>query len=129
MAMTCLLDSNTIIDYLSGKMPDPALTEMNNIVNEGLFISVISKIEVLGFNSGNKQIDDNTERFINLATTFELSQTIVDQTISIRKQYKIKLPDAIIASTALVYGLTLVTHNINDFNKISGLNVIDPHLL
>ncbi|MBK8704770.1 MAG: PIN domain-containing protein [Saprospiraceae bacterium] len=35
----------------------------------------------------------------------------------LRKQYKIKLPDAIIAATALVYDLTLVTRNISDFQK------------
>jgi len=46
--------------------------------------------------------------------------------ISIRKIHRIKLPDAIIAATALVNGLELVTRNINDFKNIDGLNLINP---
>jgi predicted nucleic acid-binding protein len=39
---------------------------------------------------------------------------------------KIKLLDALIAATAIVYQLTLVTRNVGDFNKINGLNLLDP---
>ena len=45
---------------------------------------------------------------------------------AIRLQYKIKLPDAIIAATALEYALKLVTRNVADFNSIEGLNVVNP---
>jgi len=44
----------------------------------------------------------------------------------IRKQYKIKLPDAIIAATARIYNLTLLTRNTKDFQEISGLLTINP---
>lgn len=40
---------------------------------------------------------------------------------------RIDLSDAIIAATALVYDLTLITRNINDFTKISNLRVINPY--
>jgi len=45
------------------------------------------------------------------------------------EKYKIKLPDAIIAATAIVYDLILVTRNISDFKNIDGLHVVDPHML
>lgn len=48
------------------------------------------------------------------------------KTIFLRQQFKIKIPDAIIASTALVYNLSLVSHNNKDFKGIPGLTVIDP---
>jgi predicted nucleic acid-binding protein len=41
--------------------------------------------------------------------------------------HNIKLPDAIIAATALVYELTIITRNTKDFEKIEGLNVINPY--
>jgi predicted nucleic acid-binding protein len=53
----------------------------------------------------------------------------VSRTIEIRKAYRIKLPDAIIAATALVNDYTLVSRNLGDFEKIEGLTVIDPHSL
>jgi predicted nucleic acid-binding protein len=59
----------------------------------------------------------------------ELEQSIKEKTAEIRKMYKIKLPDAIIAATALVYNLTLITRNVNDFKKIDGLRIIDPYNL
>jgi predicted nucleic acid-binding protein len=37
-----------------------------------------------------------------------------------------KLPDAIIAATALVYDLTLITRNTSDFKNMEGLKVINP---
>lgn len=51
------------------------------------------------------------------------------EAITIRQQYKTKLPDAIIAATALFYGFVLITHNSGDFKNIQGLSVIDPFLL
>jgi predicted nucleic acid-binding protein len=127
--MVYLLDSNTIIDYLSNQIIEPSLGKLHDIINNGFFISVITKIEVLGFSSGISQIDESNEKFIDIATIFELSPDIVKQTIALRKLIKIKLPDAIIASTALVYNMTLLTHNISDFNKIPDLIVLDPHSL
>ncbi|HAL83190.1 MAG TPA: hypothetical protein DCO83_13965 [Mucilaginibacter sp.] len=50
-------------------------------------------------------------------------------TIELRKKYKIKLPDALIAATALHYRLILITRNISDFNKIAGLKIINPHTI
>jgi predicted nucleic acid-binding protein len=40
---------------------------------------------------------------------------------------RIKLPDAIIAATALVQNCILLSHNTTDFNKIEGLQVLDPY--
>ena len=58
---------------------------------------------------------------------FELERDIKLKTADIRKTHKIKLPDAIIAATALVHDLTLLTRNVNDFNKIKELNLINSH--
>jgi predicted nucleic acid-binding protein len=69
------------------------------------------------------------ETFINGSTILELNNDIVEKTIAIRKSKKIKLPDAIIAATALVYDLVVVSRNTSDFKNIQGLQVIDPHSL
>ncbi|RCR66258.1 type II toxin-antitoxin system VapC family toxin [Larkinella punicea] len=124
-----LLDSNTIIDYLAAKLPPSSMLKMHEIVNGGLFISVISQIEVLGYNTGYTDIDTRNALFIDLAEIFTLSTEIVQRTIAIRKQYKIKLPDAIIAATALVHDFTLITRNSSDFKRIDALRLTNPYEL
>jgi predicted nucleic acid-binding protein len=65
--------------------------------------------------------------FINDALVYELEKEIKLKTADIRKANKIKLPDGIIAATALVHGLILLTRNVSDFKNIDGLNLINPY--
>lgn len=64
--------------------------------------------------------------FINDASVIELEKPIKLKTADIRKVHKIMLPDAIIAATALVYDLTLISRNISDFKDINDLKLINP---
>lgn len=123
-----LIDTNTIIDYLGQKLPPSGMEFMNPVIDNIPVVSVISKIEVLGFNTSDKysQILSN---FMNDATVLDLTGSVVDVCIELRKKNKTKLPDAIIAATAVVYDLVLITRNITDFKNIQGLKVINPHSL
>jgi predicted nucleic acid-binding protein len=56
-----------------------------------------------------------------------LNEDIIIKTIELQKKYKVKLPDAVIAATELVFDLALITHDIADFKNIEGLNLIDSH--
>jgi predicted nucleic acid-binding protein len=47
-----------------------------------------------------------------------LSEAIVQRTIALRQQHRIRLPDALIAATALVLGEPLVTRNTQDFHGL-----------
>lgn len=66
-------------------------------------------------------------QFIGSCEVLPLDEPAIQQTIRPRQQHRIKLPDAIIAATALVHGLTLVTRNTADFRALAGLLVINPH--
>jgi tRNA(fMet)-specific endonuclease VapC len=57
---------------------------------------------------------------------YELETPVKLQTVEIRKHHSIKLPDAIIAASAMVYGLTLLSRNVKDFKNIEKLNLINP---
>lgn len=93
------------------------------LLDEEFNISFINKIEVLGHPSADKAITE----FINLANVFDVTNPIIEKTIEIRKTFKTKIPDALIAATAIVYDLTLISHNLSDFTKIPGLQVLNPH--
>ncbi len=123
-----LIDTNVVIDYLGKKLPSAGMDFMNGIIDAVPNVSVITKIEVLSFNtsSENYQLLVN---FMSDATVFDLTGNIVDSSIDIRKKQKTKLPDAIIAATALVFDLVLISRNTSDFKNIQGLRVIDPNSL
>lgn len=100
---------------------------MQKICDQNLqYLSVINKIEVLGFNGSPSELLVFSE-FIQAAQVIPLSEAVVQQTIEIRKIYKIKLPDAIIAATAMVHDLTLITRNTSDFYPIQQLPCINVH--
>lgn len=124
-----LLDTNTIIYYLKGSLSSSGMKAISAIVDDRPSISVITKIELLGFNAPDAVEREITDQFVEASLIFNLTTAIINQTIELRKQFKIKIPDAIIAATSMVYSLTLMTHNINDFNKITNLQCKDPHLL
>jgi len=125
MGKKYLLDSNVIIGYLAAKIPQGGMKIVSEIVDQIPNISVISQIEVLRFNDTpeNEAILNN---FINTSIIYPLSNNVVKHTIELCKQKKIKLPDAIIAATALTEGFILVTRNIDDFKNIPNIELLNP---
>jgi predicted nucleic acid-binding protein len=125
--MGYLLDTNSIICYLEDSLPFNGMNLLNTIVDDEPLLSSITKIETLGYNFKSVEEQITMETFINGSTVLEINNDIVNKTIELRKIKKIKLPDAIIAATALVHNLTLITRNTSDFKNIVDLIVIDPH--
>lgn len=121
-----LLDTNTIIYYLNASLPLTAMQFMHGVVDTHCNISVIAKIETLSFNLATSAEQKIMEAFITGSTVLGIDDEIVNKTVAIKKLKKIKLPDAIIAATALAYNLILISRNISDFNGIQGLKVINP---
>jgi predicted nucleic acid-binding protein len=64
--------------------------------------------------------------FIASSVIHSLSPIVVQNTIELCKRSRIKLPDAIIAATALTENYILVTRNIDDFKHITGLELLNP---
>jgi predicted nucleic acid-binding protein len=126
MGTKYLMDTNAISDYLGGKLSPKGLDFIDEVMDTSPSISVINRIELLGHNRLEiKQF----KMVVDACLVYDLSEEIILKTIAIRKSRSIKTPDAIIAATALVHNLTLITHNIRDFENISNLNLFDPHTL
>ena len=122
MGKKYLIDTNILIGFIGKILPEKAQTTISVILDEEFNISFINKIEVLGHTSADKRLST----FINLANVFEINSAIIDLTIAIRREYKIKLPDAIIAATAISENLILITRNVSDFKKIKGIKLLNP---
>jgi predicted nucleic acid-binding protein len=125
MGTKYLLDSDVIIGYLDNKIPAAGMAFVSEIVDNVPNVSVISKIEVLRFNAPPK-IEQVLSAFFDHSKLFQLDEEVVKITIDVCKQCKIKLPDAIIAATALSCNLTLLTRNIDDFKHVRGLISMNP---
>lgn len=128
MGQQFIIDSNAVIDFLSGILPVEGKSFMSQVINSTPKISVITKIEVLGFNT-NPESYQLLQSFISDSVLYTLTDEVIDKTIEIRKSNKIKTPDAIIAATALLNNFILISRNVKDFKNIADLKVIDPYTL
>lgn len=126
MGTRCLLDTNIVIYYTKNDLPQNAVEFLDIQISKGVLLSVISEIELLGWQFPSVQTETIMQTFINDCIVAKLSRAIVLKTIEIRKTRKIKLPDAIIAATALFQDLTLISRNDGDFKKIAGLKYLNP---
>lgn len=117
-----LLDSNLII---YGAQPNGENVR-RFIESNTPFVSVVSKIETLGYHALTDNERERLEAFFAAATVLPISEDVVAGAIELRQQRSISLGDSIIAATALASDLTLATHNISDFDWIAELRLVDP---
>jgi toxin FitB len=126
MGSSYLIDTNIIIYTLHGVLPQHVKNFLSSIPNADCSISIITRIEVLGFAFQSPEDETTAQSFLQALNTWPLSDDIADKAIEIRKAQKIKLGDALIAATALVFDLTLITRNEGDFQNIPNLKYINP---
>jgi len=119
-----IFDTNILI-YLSKYILDP-----EKILKANASISVITKIEELGYSFTNKDEHNLLKDICNELPVIALSDQIAEVTIQLRSNYRIKLPDAIIYATALVENVPLITNNIADFKSLDNkVELINPFTL
>jgi predicted nucleic acid-binding protein len=118
-----LLDTNVVLDYMGNNLTDYAKIVIARIIDSEINLSVINKIELLGFSNVEQALID----FVSCSNICQLDDEVVEKTIEVRRLYRIKLPDAVIAATALLYNFSLVTRNTKDFMNIEGLQLINPY--
>ena len=124
MGKRYLIDSNVLIEFVGNLLPQEAHKLIVDIIDTDFNLSFINKIEVLG----HSLADDSWINFVNQATVINVDDDIIEQAILVRKRHKIKLPDALIAATALVNDLVLLTRNTSDFKNIESLKLENPWL-
>lgn len=117
-----LLDSNIII--YSAQAEHNKLREL--IAEYAPAVSALSYLEVLGYHQLTKDQIQYFEEFFQIAEVLPISQDVLNQAVILRQQKKMTLGDAIIASTALVYGLILITRNTDDFRWVTQLRLWNP---
>ena len=79
-----LIDSNALIDFLGNNLPQKGMGFMGSIIDEVPKISVITEIEVLGYN-GTDEEEFVLKSFVRDSEVYNLNSKVVNSCIRIRK--------------------------------------------
>ena len=127
MGANFLIDTNAGIDFLNGKLPPASTVWLEQLLDaQQLAMSVVVRIELLSWQGAPAEMQA-LEDFIAATEVLPLDEPVTQQTIRLRQQHRVKLPDAIIAATALAHGIPLLTRNGSDFQTLAGLVVLNLH--
>ncbi|NOU19277.1 MAG: type II toxin-antitoxin system VapC family toxin [Bacteroidales bacterium] len=128
MGQRFLIDTCAVIKYLNNQFPSDAISFMDALVDDDSNVSFITKIELLVWNPPNLNDIKIVEEFLAGSEIHFINDDIIMRAIQIKKETRIKLPDAIIAATAMVNNFILLSDNDKDFLKVKplGLNYINP---
>lgn len=99
-----VVDTNTGIYHLGGRLIEP-------LGDEEYSASVITEIELLSYPSLSQMEEERAVAFLSSVTIVGLTPDIRDAAIRLRRDHRLKLPDAIIAATALVLDAELLTND------------------
>ncbi len=102
--MKIVLDTNAVLYFLAGKLAEP-------LPQVEYFVSVITEIELLSYPLLKKEEEDEVVDFLNDVNVIDLTKEIKKSTVNFRSQYRLKLPDAIIAATADSLNAELFTND------------------
>lgn len=123
MEQTFLIDTNIIIYYFKDEFPGDKTEWITDVFRTSFNVSVIAKIEFLGWNGFTPLQYTQASQFLDNANIISMDNVIVGKAIQLMREQRIKLPDAVIAATSLINRFTLVTRNVKDFIGIEGLDV------
>ena len=104
-----LLDTNMVIGLLKGHAPAIALAEQSGLVLERAAVSQITRMELLGYPQLTDQEEQQIRAFLTACQVQVLSEAIEEQAIALRRAGAFKLPDAIVAATAIAGKRHLLT--------------------
>lgn len=117
-----LLDTNIIIYAYQ-----PEFSHLlDYIENNESVVSRVSYIEALGYHKLSEDELICLEKFFAEIEILPITESIAIKATQLRQQHKMSLGDSLIAATALTYNLVLATRNIDDFNWIDGLGLVNP---
>jgi toxin FitB len=127
MGKKFLIDTNILIYHLNDSLIGEGRTFVLSILKVEGNMSVISKIELLSWKTPDAATSEQMRIFIENCTIYPLTDQVANKTAELRRTYaKLALPDAIIAATALVHNLTLISRNDKDFQRIKKLKYTNP---
>lgn len=113
------VDTNILLYLISG---DETIT--NLLDGKSIFISFITELELLSFKELGEEEEHKINELLSNISIIDINPEIKRIVIKLKKNYKIKLPDLIIASTAYFLNQPFITAD-KQLNQISELNIVN----
>ncbi len=104
-----LFDTNILVDYLNA-IPE-ARKELQRYTEKA--VSIITWMEVMV--GADRDLEAATRSFLNGFDVIAVDEHVAERAVGLRRNHRIKLPDAVIWATAQVHAMLLVTRNTRDF--------------
>jgi predicted nucleic acid-binding protein len=104
-----LLDTNFILGMLKSTPEAMEIVSNADLMAHQCAYSSVTRMELLGYPGITTDEDALIRQRLSQFTLIPISSIIEDKAIELRRARRIKLPDALIASTALCHGLALLT--------------------
>jgi predicted nucleic acid-binding protein len=118
-----LLDTNAIIYYVKDENEVVSIIEDIYTKNVPVYVSAMTEAELFAFPEMSDEETERIEKFLQSVSIIPMDSQVARLTGSIRKKYQLKIADSVIAATALFTGTQLLTRNVNDFKRVSELNI------
>jgi toxin FitB len=120
-----LIDTNILVYHTAGS---EAISNFirDMIARQAFNVSVLTKIEFLGWDKHSPEGFQKCRQLIELANVYLIDDDTAEKTIELKRRAKIKLADAVIAATALVNSFNLVTRNVDDYKAVKELHIFNP---
>lgn len=104
-----LLDTNFILGMLKLTPEVLALVSSTGLMAHQCAFSAVTRMELLGYPGITTNEDALIRQRLAQFTYLAISVAVEDMAIELRRSRRVKLPDALIAATALCHGLELLT--------------------
>ena len=117
------LDTNAILYYLKDDAETVSLLRNIFAENAPVNISAITELELFAFSKLTAHEEALIEDLISTLAVIPVDSHVARLAAFVRRQYHLKVPDSVIAATALFTGSTLLTRNTRDFRGVTHLKV------
>ena len=124
--MRYLIDTNVWIDAIAGRLPADSFIRLT-LQADWVGYSAITRLELFGFPGLKADEELKISSLLKNFSEVGIDSKTIDKAVMIRKAVRIKIPDAIIAASAILAESSLVTRNADDFKGISGLIIVNPY--
>jgi len=121
-----VFDSSALILFLNDALPHETVDLLDHCLHaRRLVVSAVVRAEILAWPSHSAMSLATALALLDACQLVAVNAVVADEGARIRRETGLKLPDALIAATALLQNSSLVTANAKDFRRVPGLTLIE----